>query len=81
MSGCSRRYGDIVLPVVAAVLLSHDLLAKVYRLLQVPQLDPSNQDISWVQISLCTAVVYQGQRVSLAFAIFASAMDTMSLFE
>ncbi|SPO26294.1 uncharacterized protein UTRI_02570 [Ustilago trichophora] len=80
MSGCSCRYGDIVLPVVAAVLLSHDLLAKVHRLLQVPQLDPSNQDISWVQISLCTAVIYQGQRVLLAFAIFVSAMDAMSLF-
>jgi superfamily II DNA/RNA helicase len=68
---CSRKYADIVLPVVAAVTRSREHCADVFQLLNMDMMEPNT-----VVTQLGSAVLYKGEKVFLAFAIFAAALET-----
>jgi len=67
---CTRQYSDIVLPVVAAVLRHTELRTRV-----LAELGEADTDLSTLEVGLGKAVMYRQQRVSLAYAIFAAAVD------
>ncbi|CDR98497.1 hypothetical protein [Sporisorium scitamineum] len=69
---CSRRYADIVLPVVVAVLRREDHCRTVLQ-----QLGLQKMDVKAVGSALGSAVVYKGERVFLAFALFAAAVEAV----
>ena len=68
--GCTRRYADIVLPIVAVVLRHKELRIRV-----LAKLGQDDMDLSALEVSLGKAVVYQQQKVFLAYAIFAAAVE------
>ncbi|SPO22253.1 uncharacterized protein UTRI_00931 [Ustilago trichophora] len=75
-TACSRRYADIVLPVVAAVLRCREHTANVLRLIGLDQMDPH---AVVVQGELGTAVTYKGESMLLAFAMFAAAVEAAAM--
>ncbi len=67
---CSRRYADIVLPVVDAVLRSREHCMDVFQILDRPF-----TDLKAAEAELGRTVQYNGERMFLAVAIFAAAIQ------
>ncbi|SOV02683.1 uncharacterized protein UDID_18000 [Ustilago sp. UG-2017a] len=74
MRGCTKRYADIVLPVVAVVLWHKEFRERICQELKV-----DCSDMSRLELDLCSAFTYKGEKVSLAYAIFAVAMENASM--
>ena len=74
MRGCTKRYADIVLPVVAVVLRHKEFRERICQELKV-----DCSDMSQLELDLCSAFTYKGEKVSLAYAIFVVAMENASM--
>ncbi|KAJ1044346.1 hypothetical protein NDA10_006254 [Ustilago hordei] len=60
MRGCTKRYADIVLPVVAVVLRHKEFRERICQELKV-----DCSDMSQLELDLCSAFTYKGEKVSL----------------
>jgi len=70
MQHCSLLYADIILPVVAVVLCHKEFREAICKELKV-----DCSDMPCFELDLCSAYNYKGERVAMAYAIFAVAME------